>query len=454
MPLSNPQPARPLSKKKRFVLVGTGGRSCMFSDPIIQNFAESAELAALCDVSQVRMDYQSERLQREYGSPALPTYLAHDFDRMLDEIRPDTVIVCTVDALHAEYITRSVARGCDVICEKPIATEAAQCRAILAAVQSSGRSVRVTFNVRWVPGIRQIRRMVEAGEIGNVKHVNLEYMLSTSHGADYFRRWHSEKAQSGGLLVHKSTHHFDIVNWILNVVPKTIFADGGLVYYGRNNAVSRGEEVLTKYERYTGHANAGDPFRLDLNTNESSRGLYLDAESETGYIRDRNVFREGITIEDSMSVLVRYQNGTLLNYSLNAYCPYEGYRLHLTGDRGRIEFEERHGAHEILGPAGAEPSEGTAWKRLRFFPLFGREREIPVEEGVGGHGGGDPLLQEQMFAASPPDDPLGRNAGHEQGIASAMIGIAANESMRTGLPVNIGDLLGSELASSKLSDLV
>jgi len=293
------QPVRPSSKKTRFALVGTGGRSCMFSDPIVQNFTESAELVALCDVSRVRMDYQRERLRRDYGAPDIPTFLARDFDLMLDQVRPDTVIVCTVDALHAEYITRSVARGCDVICEKPIATEAAQCRAILAAVEASGRSVRVTFNMRWIPAISQVRRLIASGSIGNIKHVNLEYMLNTSHGADYFRRWHSEKVNSGGLLVHKSTHHFDMVSWILNAVPKTIFADGGLVYYGRKNAVARGEEALTRYDRYTGCAGADDPFHLDLGKNETSRRLYLDAEGETGYIRDRNVFRDGITIEDS-----------------------------------------------------------------------------------------------------------------------------------------------------------
>ena len=65
-------------------------------------------------------------------------------------------------------------------------------------------------------------------------------MLDTSHGADYFRRWHREKDKSGGLLVHKSTHHFDLVNWWLASSPKTVFAMGGLRFYGRENAEGRG----------------------------------------------------------------------------------------------------------------------------------------------------------------------------------------------------------------------
>ena len=62
-----------------------------------------------------------------------------------------------------------------------------------------------------------------------------------------------------------------------------------------------------------------DPFALDLSADETLRGLYLEAEDETGYIRDRNVFGENITIEDTMHVIARYRNGVMLSYSLIAY---------------------------------------------------------------------------------------------------------------------------------------
>jgi hypothetical protein len=55
-------------------------------------------------------------------------------------------------------------------------------------------------------------------------------------------------------------------------------------------------------------------------------------------VRDRNVFRDDIDIEDTMAVLVRYRNGVLLNYSLNAFSPYEGYRVAFAGDHGRIRI--------------------------------------------------------------------------------------------------------------------
>ena len=62
--------------------------------------------------------------------------------------------------------------------------------------------------------------------------MHFEWLLDTAHGADYFRRWHRLKDVSGGLLVHKSTHHFDLVNWWLADVPTRVYASGGLKFYG------------------------------------------------------------------------------------------------------------------------------------------------------------------------------------------------------------------------------
>jgi predicted dehydrogenase len=429
----------------------------MFVDPLVRDYRANCRLAAFCDLSSVRMEFHKKRLFQAYGVDGIATYPAEQFDRMLQEQKPDVVIICTVDAAHCDYILRSVRHGCDVICEKPVTTTAEQCAAMLREVPESGRNVRVTFNVRWIPGISQLRRLVAEGGIGKVRHVSLDYMLNTVHGADYFRRWHSDKESSGGLLVHKSTHHFDMVNWLVDSIPETVSAMGDLVFYGKKNAVERGDGALTGYDRYTG-APAGDPYSINLQGDDSWRGLYVEAEQQTGYIRDRNVFREGITIEDSMSVLVRYRNGVMLNYSLNAYCPYEGFRLCLNGDRGRLEFEtvypdalfqRQRGQAEF----GGNPAAVTQ-RTLKWFPLFGEAREIPVDHSPGSHGGGDPLLQRQMFSSEPPEDPLGRSAGYEQGIASAIIGIAGNQSIATGKMVLVSDLIQLAPAAIRLRDLV
>ncbi len=448
-----------MRKRKRYVAVGIGGRIPMFLEPIAGKFRDATELVGLCDTSFVRMRHHLSRLQETYNVGEVALFAAEAFDEMLERLRPDAVIVCTPDATHHDYIIRSLQAGCDVICEKPITTDEEKARQILEAVKATGRKVDVAFNYRWAPGKTRIRQLLREGAIGRVIHVSLDYLLDTRHGADYFRRWHSQREHSGGLLVHKATHHFDLVNWWLDALPERVFASGQLAFYGRENAVRRGDGAWTGYDRYTGEPKAAhDPFALDLEADPRARALYREAEEESGYIRDRNVFRDGITIEDSMSVLVEYHNGTRLNYSLNAFCPYEGFRVNFTGDRGRLEYGEFHRSHLIVGQSNGELGDEQGENnqcRLMLYPLFGEAQRIPIPLGEGGHGGADPLLQEQLFSPAPPAECEGRQAGHEQGIISALIGIAANQSMKSRSPVAIADLLPDFVPGRRrLSELI
>lgn len=317
---------------KRYALVGTGARAGMFITALTQTYQDACELVGLCDVSSVRMRWYQRQLE-EAGSVPPPLYPAKDFDRMVRETKPDVVIVTTVDAYHHLYISRAMELGCDVITEKPLTIDADKLRVVFDAVEQTGRSLRVAFNYRYAPAYSRLRALLKQGTIGKPLNIDFSWLLDRSHGADYFRRWHSEKVKSGGLLVHKATHHFDLVNWWLGDYPKEVFALGDLLFYGRGNATARGERY--SYERYTGAAAERDPFALYLDKDERMRELYLDAEAESGYLRDRNVFGDHISIEDTMTVTARYRGGALLSYCLLAYAPWEGLRVALTGTEGR-----------------------------------------------------------------------------------------------------------------------
>ncbi len=437
--------------KKRVAFVGVGHRATRLIDELAGRGREQAELVGFCDTSRVRMAAQNRWLAEKHGHPPVPAYGADEFARMIAVGRPDVVVVATVDARHHEYIVRSLELGCDVITEKPMTTDAAKCRLIMdAAARSPARRINVAFNYRWAPTNSKVKEIIASGVIGAVKSVNLEWLLDLKHGADYFRRWHSERENSGGLLVHKATHHFDLVNWWTDSVPAWVFGTGNLEFYGRSNAEARGQANLTRYPRYTGEAGAArDPFALDLGANPHFRALYLEAEAETGYIRDRNVFRDGIDIEDQASVLVRYRNRMLLTYTLNAFSSREGMRAVFNGDAGRLEyyqFDKTHAGkgendegHAVTGSdtSGRVLTEQTF---IRVYPHHASAYNVPAVAGRGGHWGGDPLMVRQLFFSGSSVDPLGRLAGHEQGAASLLVGAAANESLTSGRPVILSDL--------------
>ncbi|MCC5843284.1 MAG: Gfo/Idh/MocA family oxidoreductase [Verrucomicrobia bacterium] len=438
-----------MSQAKRYVIVGVGGRSDMYrrylADP---KAAHGAKLVGFCDINPGRMALANAELGEKFGHPPVAEAGIDDFEAMIREQKADGVIVTSMDRTHDEFICRAMEAGCDVITEKPMTTDERKCRKILDVQRRTGRNLRVTFNYRYAPRNSKVKELLSQGVIGQVYSVHFEWFLNTKHGADYFRRWHRDKRNSGGLMVHKSTHHFDLVNWWLDSLPETVMAMGDLRFYGRANAEARG--VREFYQRATGNPVAEkDPFALPMAEGTGLAKMYLDQEKYDGYQRDQSVFGDGISIEDDVGVLVRYANQATMSYHLTAYSPCEGYRVVFNGSKGRLEYEVmekayvsgEEGDHNALrNVQGAAPEPVREPNLILVRPMWGKPFQVELPEtNEGGHGGGDIRMLNDIFIGGEAD-PLGRAAGHIDGAASILTGVAANRSMATGLPVQIRDL--------------
>ncbi|NLF32472.1 MAG: Gfo/Idh/MocA family oxidoreductase [Planctomycetes bacterium] len=426
--------------RKRYAQVGMGGRSWMYTKALVDGFAEHAQLVGICDRNAGRLKLAADRIAAAGGGD-VPAYPAEQFEQMVARTKPDVVVITTgPDVTHADYACRAMELGCDVISEKPMTVSADLCRRILAARQRTGRSLRVTFNYRYSPPRSQVKRLLDAGAIGEVLSVDFTWMLDTRHGADYFRRWHRRRENSGSLLVHKATHHFDLVNWWLGDRPADVFARGRRAFYTPRTADALG--LKRRGERCHGCPEAAAcPFYLDLAASAGLRTLYLDCEQYDGYFRDRCVFAEEIDIWDHMALNVRYRRGALLNYMLTAHSPWEGYRIAFNGTTGRLEHQACENTY--INGDGSVPGELEKGKvSITLIEQFSRPRQIEVEVGAGGHGGGDPVLLADLLHPAPPADPLNRRADHRDGTYSIMIGIAAAASIDSGEVVAIDDLLG------------
>jgi predicted dehydrogenase len=424
--------------KKKYVQVGIGGRARMYYEAIASTFKDRAEILAFCDISRTRMNYANKLLTEKYGVAPAKLYDYTEFDAMLDDIKPDCVIVTSVDRTHHDYIIRSMKKGYDVICEKPMTIDEKKAQEILDCQKQTGKSLRITFNYRYAPHNTKIREVLMDGAIGEIFSIHFEWLLNSQHGADYCRRWHRNKLNSGGLLVHKATHHFDLINFWIASLPETVYAMGDLNFYGMKNAERRG--VRNFYYRCHGsEAAKGDPFAINLEENETLKALYLDAEADSGYIRDRSVFSEDISIEDTMGAIVRYKNNAILTYSLNAYMPWEGYNIVFNGSKGRLEVNVIEKSY--INAGGEKGDEGAlVGKTITLKPMFGKPQEISFDEGKGGHGGGDLVMLNDIFG-DPEPDRFKRAASHLDGTFSILTGIAANKSIASGRPVRIKDLV-------------
>ncbi|MCU1574295.1 MAG: dehydrogenase [Micrococcaceae bacterium] len=446
------------ASRTRFALVGTGARSEMYIRAILGAHADVAELVALSDVNQGRVEYY-RRLAAELApeTPEPAFFAPADLTSFIRANGIQRIIITTPDFTHADYIVEGLRAGVDVVVEKPLTITAEGCRRITDAVAETGRNVVVTFNYRYSPRNSALKEIIQSGVLGKVTSVDFSWVLDTVHGADYFRRWHRNKENSGGLLIHKASHHFDLVNWWIDDVPTRVFASGDLRFYGDTNAAARG--LGPRPERGTYDTDVKDPFALDLRDDERLRALYLDNEQFDGYRRDQDVFAPGITIEDNLALVVDYAGGPTMSYSLNAHSPWEGYRVAVNGTEGRAELEvvERAAvlldSANVVDPSATPVSEQDAVRRNGERLVVQRHweaaYEVPIINGDGGHGGGDVLLLSDLFNG-PGEDPLGRPSGYLDGLRSVAVGIAGNESLATSLPVRVEDLgLGVDLLQDR-----
>lgn len=404
-------------KKTKLAVIGTGVRALdMWGKDILRDYGDKVEFVGLCDPNPGRVEFA-----KKYIGANCPSFT--DFDKMVAEAKPDKIIVTTVDAYHNEYIIKGMQAGCDIITEKPLTTDEHKCRAILDTEKKTGRICTVAFNYRYTPHREKLKELLAAGEIGTVTSVDFHWYLDTSHGADYFRRWHRLRSKGGTLLLHKSSHHFDLLNWWIDSDPVEVFAYGALEFYGKNH------EFRHTNCRGCPHKDKCK-FFWDITKDEKLMNLYVANEQYDGYLRDGCVWKEDIDIFDKMAVQIKYANNVQVSYSLITYAPYEGYRIAFNGTKGRLDawIKER------------QPWPEPANDEIRLTKMFGDSQIITVPQAEGGHGGGDMRLKVRIFKDPTSPDPLKQAAGTRDGAMSVLIGIAARNSIDTAKPVKIVDL--------------
>jgi predicted dehydrogenase len=403
--------------RRRYAVVGTGIRgTTMWGAGLSRAYADVLEFVGVCDLNPLRAE-----ASRKAMGVSCPTFTR--LDEMLDTAKPDLLAVTTVDATHADCIVKALERGVDVITEKPMVIDEAQCKAVLDAEKRTGRKIAVTFNYRYAPKHQKIKEVLLAGEIGQVTSVDFSWYLDVRHGADYFRRWHRLREKSGSLWVHKSTHHFDLVNWWLDADPVEVMAFGSLNQYGKKGPFRHTHCRPCPHKSQCA-------YYWDINEDPQLVALYVDTESADGYHRDGCVFREDVNIPDTMNAVVRYSNGASMSYSVNTFMPIEGYRLAFNGTKGRLEIRDYE-------RQPWDPGEET---EIHLIRNFGKRVKVELPKVEGGHGGGDDRLRDLIFRKVDAPAYM-RLPDSRAGAMSCLTGIAARKSADTDRPVKIADLL-------------
>jgi predicted dehydrogenase len=429
--------------RRRYAMCGLSNRGLgLFALPLLgevdDDYSSQGELVAVVDIDAERVARFNEEVGRQ-----IPGYRPEEFDRMLDETHPDVILVTSPDHTHADYAVAALKHGLDVITEKPMAASCEQARAMLDAERVSAGTLRVAHNVRYTARNRLIKQMILDGRIGRVTSVDLLWSVDEIHGSSYFRRWNRQRALSGGLSIHKSCHHLDMVNWLIGDAPEQVFAYGALNYYGpasENNPSNRDgvdysplqQRSRDPYQRRLDQLGGG-PADEAFVPRSGWRGLPYTAQYPPE--RPLYIYDEEIDIEDTYSAVVRYRGGASLSYALAFSGPWEGYRLGVNGTHGRIEAER-----VSFRLRGGETPES---QHITYYPMFGERQVHDIPTGVGGHDGADPLIRRDLLLGETEESRrLSIVADAWQGAQAVAQGEAIWRSVKDNRPYSVAELLG------------
>jgi len=453
------KPQQPDSGRKRYAVCGLSNRAiATFIRPILgsttaedgvlgyeanaDDYSPVAELVALVDVDGPRMAAFCNELGSDPSEVAC--YHPDDFDQMIIDCRPDALIVASPDRTHVGYIRAGLEHGLDVITEKPMTATAAQAEDVRQAVAETGGRLRVTHNLRYTPRHRRLKQLIMDGAIGRVLQIGLAYHVDIRHGASYFVRWNRHRADSGGLPIHKSCHHLDLVDWLIDDLPERVSAQAGLDFYGPNGAHRphdhdgrplTGTAVDDQDPYYRSQAGSAV---LPSAAGGSRAGSGLPYTVQYRDDRPMTIYDDAIDIEDHYSALIGYRRGAALLYSIDFSSPWEGYALTITGTGGRLETSY---ARALDGT----PMTGN--DVIEVQPLFEAAQTITVQTGGSGHDGADPAMRADLFGEQSEDSlRLGMVPTLDQAAYAVAAGEAIWRSAQSGTTVLVDDLLTAEAA--------
>ena len=377
-------------------IIGMGFRGIYFSCQHLRDVGKY-NLVCVCDVSQEMIDYALDQVGERITSYT-------DVDEFLKHPDLDAVIIATHDKPHAELAIKVLQAKKHLYLEKPMATTIEDCDRIVEAWRGSDTVFMVGLELRYCSLMRDVKKIVDRGDIGQVKIATVVDNVSVG-GNFYFHGVKRKKDYITSLILHKGTHSVDLANWIIDASPVKVYASGGLDVFGGQDS--------------------NDTRCLDCDKDcpyqRNDKDFYMDYGSRPRKTRDdRCVYSTECDVSDNTLVIVDYDNGARMSYMECHFTPEYTRELTFVGDKGKLTaFYDNEQNFKIM-----------VWKRHEEEPVY-----YYPEKQEGGHGGGDDAILaafgEYVLEGKPG------MYGIRGARDSAVIAIAAAESEVTGIPVLI-----------------
>lgn len=348
-----------------------------------------ARVIGIFDTSRQSLD-TAEQNYRSYSPETLRRY--EDLESACMDPDADAIFVCTPNFTHYDVLQTALKSGKPIFLEKPMATSLADAAQIVSQARSYSAFIQIGLQYRYkAQYVEAFHEALLRKSLGQIKTISMsEYRPPF---LDKVGQWNKFNEFSGGTLVEKCCHYFDLINLLAQSEPSRVFASGG-------QAVN-----------------------------------FLDFERD-GKRSD---------IDDHSFVTIDYRNGLRASFTLNMFCPDFYEELVICGTEGRLVATERVDVH---GQGGADASltvslgeQGASRSAKLAYPA--------AIEQSGHHGATyyehaaflDRLEGKQADSATP-----------EQGLWAMIVASAAQQAIASGRPVDIEEFIAEHELTTQLAD--
>ena len=340
----------------------------------------------------------------------------------------DAIIITTPDALHYKPCMIALDMGYDVLLEKPIAQSIQQCEDISSKARKLNRIVAVCHVLRYAPYFKKMREVIQSGEIGEI--ISIQHMEPIEHihmSHSYVRgNWHNSK-ESTPIILGKSCHDLDILNWLTGKSCKSVFAMGDLKWFRKENAPAGStprctdgcaveSECIFSAQRIYLRERSGWEWVMDLPDDKSKHDAHImDRLNTTNY--GRCVYNMDNDQPDHYIAAMEYENNITVSFSMEAFTSYGGRRTRIMGTLG-----------DIVGDMNTMDIYNYKTRKLKRWDSSNVQDVENYQNS--GHGGGDWRLAHDFVQAVANQDKNLLVSTVEESVDSHIIGFKAEESRK------------------------
>ena len=368
-------------EKLRFILVGAGGRGTTYVREGKKHCPEM-ELVAVADPNPVRRNYIQEMFALsddacyEWGEDLL------DLPKMAD-----VAIIATQDKDHCRMALKAIDKGYHLLLEKPIAPTPEECLRIEEAANAKGVRVLVCHVLRYTPFFNALKKIIDDGKIGTIKNiVHIEAIGDLHFSHSYVRGdWH-KAADSSPMILAKSCHDIDIIQWLIGEKYTKVHSFGSLTFFCAENRPNGAPEFCVSgcpheeecpYSAIKLYRKRQVPWFARHGT-KIHNPTEADIEKlihETNY--GRCVFGScGNDVVDQQVVNMQFESGATASFVVSALNE-GGRRIRIMGTKGELEGRMEMDTISVFN---------FTTRKTEYISI---KDAVSDESIAGGHGGGD-----------------------------------------------------------------